>query len=187
MTSRVLLVLSALLVFAAPAVAQTGSVTDETDAVVPGATVQLTGPSVEKVQFTNTAGEFRFQNVPPGTYQLSVTLSGFTDVTLDQVVVADEEVSVSPIQLTIAGIGETVVVSASRAESVGAAPPPPLTRSRAAYFTSPMTSAASGHRSVGHSCLSGLSLTSCQLPVLLRTHLTWTDLNRYHVGQSARA
>lgn len=121
MTSRVLLVLSALLVFAAPAVAQTGSVTgvvtDETDAVVPGATVQLTGPSVEEVQFTDAAGEFRFQNVPPGTYQLSVTLSGFTDVTLDQVVVADEEVSVSPIQLTIAGIGETVVVSASRAES----------------------------------------------------------------------
>ena len=90
---------------------------DETDAVVPGATVQLTGPSVEEVQFTDAAGEFWFQNVPPGTYQLSVTLSGFTDVTLDQVVVADAEVSVSPIQLTIAGIGETVVVSASRAES----------------------------------------------------------------------
>lgn len=121
MKLRLVFMLIVVLALAVPAHAQTGSVvgvvTDETGAIVPGARVQLTGASIEEVQFTEGTGEFRFESVPPGTYQLVVSISGFMDAIRDQVVVVDAEVSVSPIQLVIASIGETVVVSASRAES----------------------------------------------------------------------
>ena len=39
---------------------------------------------------------------------------------------------------------------------------------RAAHFTSPMTSASAGQGRVGHSCVSGLSLTSCHASRRLR-------------------
>jgi outer membrane receptor for ferrienterochelin and colicins len=104
----------------APAMAQgvvvSGTVVDESGARVPGATVTLTGPPGRETRVTNAAGEYQFVSVVPGDYQVSAASSGFAS---DQTAVAvgATPVMVPPLTLTIASLGETVVVSASRSES----------------------------------------------------------------------
>jgi hypothetical protein len=57
----------------------TGTVTDNSGAVVPGVTVDLTGSAtgVKTQTATNAAGAYSFPNLQPGTYQLTFTKSGF--------------------------------------------------------------------------------------------------------------
>jgi outer membrane receptor protein involved in Fe transport len=118
--SRILFVFALFLVLSAPVYAQTGiisgSVTDESGGVVPGAAVTLTGPRSQTTT-TGPTGEYRFANLPAGTYQISVLLSGFAPATRDNILVSSGEVTVPSITLVLAGIGEVVVVSASRVES----------------------------------------------------------------------
>src|SRR5262245_51421577 len=56
-----------------------GTITDSTGAVVPGASVTLTntGTGVANTAPTNGSGNFVFLNVQPGTYELAVELQGF--------------------------------------------------------------------------------------------------------------
>lgn len=121
MTHRFLGILGALLILAVPASAQTGSIAgtivDESRAVVPGATVTLTGPSVRQTTTTGATGDYRFGNLAPGTYQISIMLSGFAPATRENIVVSSAEVAVPSIMLSLAGVGEVVVVSASKVES----------------------------------------------------------------------
>ena len=121
MRQRLVWALGAFLMFAVPAYGQTGSVTgtvvDPSGGVVPGANVTLAGPSGRRSTTTGTAGEYRFTNVSAGTYEVSVVISGFTSVNRGNVVVANGPVTVPAIALAVAGIGETVVVSASKVES----------------------------------------------------------------------
>jgi hypothetical protein len=60
-----------------------GTVVDNTNAVVPGATVTITQASTGAVRTTktNNVGYYIFQNVQPGTYTVSVTMQGFTTAT----------------------------------------------------------------------------------------------------------
>jgi Ca-activated chloride channel family protein len=56
-----------------------GVVLDRTGAAVEGATVQLRGVArIERSALTNARGEFRFEEVAFGTYELHVTRAGFT-------------------------------------------------------------------------------------------------------------
>jgi Ca-activated chloride channel family protein len=56
-----------------------GVVLDRAGAAVEGATVQLRGlPRIERSAVTNARGEFRFEEVAFGTYELHVTRAGFT-------------------------------------------------------------------------------------------------------------
>ena len=61
-----------------------GQVKDETGATLPGASV--TALSVErgfsKSTTTDSTGRFRFSEMQPGRYNVTVTLSGFSTVTL---------------------------------------------------------------------------------------------------------
>lgn len=59
-----------------------GTVKDNTGAVVPNARVVVKGPSLvgNKELTTNGSGYFRFANLPPGAYTLSVTATGFSTV-----------------------------------------------------------------------------------------------------------
>jgi outer membrane receptor protein involved in Fe transport len=69
----------------APAFAQrttgaiVGTVTDETGAILPGVTVTIKGDAIVGAQtdVTNERGFYRFAALPPGTYTLTYTLSGF--------------------------------------------------------------------------------------------------------------
>ena len=121
MTRWSILTVITILALTTPARAQTssvaGSALDETGTAVPGVTVVLTGPSSRDMKITGGAGGYRFENVPPGTYQLSVSFSGFSEATRDNIVVGTEDVTVPPIELSIAPIGEVLVVSASRSET----------------------------------------------------------------------
>jgi outer membrane receptor protein involved in Fe transport len=60
-----------------------GTVTDASEAVLPGATVTLKGPAIVGVQtsVTNEKGLYRFVALPPGAYTLDVAMSGFAPLT----------------------------------------------------------------------------------------------------------
>ncbi|HEV7499437.1 MAG TPA: carboxypeptidase-like regulatory domain-containing protein, partial [Vicinamibacteria bacterium] len=70
-------VLGLVLAGALPAQAQSkaggtvsGTVTDESGGVLPGANVQLTGPGINRFQTTGTAGTYTFATVPAGAYRV---------------------------------------------------------------------------------------------------------------------
>src|SRR6184192_1336490 len=90
-----------------------GTIADTSGAVVPGATVVLTGPGGQTT-VSDAQGGYSFRNVAQGTYQITATLPGFAPVTRNDVNVASANVEVP--RLTLA-LGETVVVSASRIDT----------------------------------------------------------------------
>jgi hypothetical protein len=57
----------------------TGTVTDDQDEILPGATVEITGPSIMGTRsvVTSGRGSFVFLNVTPGTLKLTASLPGF--------------------------------------------------------------------------------------------------------------
>src|SRR4051812_44510815 len=76
----VLLILAAPFVLAQETTAGIqGTVKDSSGGVVPKATVEVTSPSLIGVKTADTdqAGYFRFVNLPPGTYTLTVKATGF--------------------------------------------------------------------------------------------------------------
>ncbi|MBI2834369.1 MAG: TonB-dependent receptor [Acidobacteria bacterium] len=111
-----------VLVSAAPAFAQTGSVSgtvaDESGGVVPGATVTLSGPAGREVVTSGAQGDYRFENVAPSTYEVTATLTGFAPATAQNIAVGAGNVDVPQLVLTLAQLGETVVVSASKQDSI---------------------------------------------------------------------
>jgi hypothetical protein len=61
----------------------TGTVTDGTGAVLPGTTVTLQSPDLvggAQTANANERGVYRFSDLPPGTYQMTATLTGFQTV-----------------------------------------------------------------------------------------------------------
>src|SRR2546421_456703 len=118
--TRLLFALGMALALAAPAQAQTGSLSgtiiDESGAVIPGATVTLAGPTHAST-VSGSRGEYSFKNLPEGNYQLTATLVGFSQATLGNVAVGRSPVEVPPIKLTIAKLSDIVVVSASKSDT----------------------------------------------------------------------
>src|SRR2546426_8787634 len=102
------------------AVAQTsmggvsGTVTDPTGAVVPGATVTLVNQAtnVRSERSTNRAGFFTFVNVRPGRYVLTVELSGFNKAQLTPFTVEVNQTVARNITLQVGAATETVEVTA---------------------------------------------------------------------------
>jgi len=91
-----------------------GTVTDQSGAVVPGAQVtaveSATNTSYKTV--SSSAGEFSFANIPLGSYTVSVTASGFKSEKVDKVPVTAGATYSLPIKLAVASAGETVEVTA---------------------------------------------------------------------------
>ena len=98
-----------------------GVVRDSTGGVMPDVRVSLNGPSGVTAATTSASGEYRFQSLRPGSYDLSASRAGFLDA-FRQVTVA----SGTPLQidLTLEPMHvERTVVTASRFEqSLLAAP-----------------------------------------------------------------
>lgn len=117
---RVLLALVLACALAAPAAAQTavvsGTVIDQSGAAVPGATVALAGASGLASTTSGAAGDYAFRNVASGTYRLTATLVGFAQATLADLAVGGSNVAVPALTLKLAGLNDTVVVSASKSE-----------------------------------------------------------------------
>ncbi len=87
----------------------TGTVTDPSGAVIPGATVTLksTDTGVSQTTTTNDSGTYRFALQKPGRYTVSVSQSGFaaaskaTEVAVGQVTHADVKLSVTETSTTV--------------------------------------------------------------------------------------
>jgi len=116
-----LMTLSLVLCFATSVFAQRtsgdieGKVTDPNGAVVPNVSITVTGVSVgfSRTVQSNSDGEFRIQQIPSGTYQITTAAtSGFAASTVDNISVAIEKVTVVNVKLGITS-STTVDVTAS--------------------------------------------------------------------------
>ena len=95
----------------------TGSVVDQTGLVLSGTTVTLRGDGVPRTVYSDERGDFELSGgIAPGTYTLTVSLTGFSDATVNDVVVSDGVVVLPEVVLQLASFGDTVVVTASRNE-----------------------------------------------------------------------
>ena len=92
-----------------------GSVEDPSGGVVANAQVKATDTATgaEHSTVTTSGGEFTFQDIPLGTYQVTVTASGFSKATFDKVPVTAGSVYTLPVKLSLGGEATTVEVSAA--------------------------------------------------------------------------
>ena len=91
-----------------------GTVRDASGAVLPGVTVEAASPVlIEKVRtaVTDGSGQYRIENLPPGTYSVTYTLPGFTTVKRDGVEVSGSGVLTINSDMRVGGIQETITVT----------------------------------------------------------------------------
>jgi hypothetical protein len=115
---RVLFLLVVAGLFATDALAQTGNirgvVTDETGAVLPGATVVIRSEAIiggSREQVTNELGVYRFVSIPIGTYDVEASLASFETKRIEAVRVALNATASVDIALKLSTITETVTVT----------------------------------------------------------------------------
>ena len=91
----------------------TGTVLDQTDAALPGATVTATNTATNAVRSTTTDGQGRFTipALPPGTYTVVCELTGFTTEKAEHVTLTLGEWRMLEFNLRVAGTTEEVRVS----------------------------------------------------------------------------
>lgn len=91
-----------------------GTVTDQSGAVVPGAQVTAveTATNTALKAISSTAGEYAFTNLPLGDYSVTVTANGFSTVKVSKVTVSAGISYTLPVKLTVATSAQTVEVTA---------------------------------------------------------------------------
>ncbi len=91
----------------------TGTVKDQTGAIVPNATVLLTAQSGMTTQkTTGNDGSFTFPLLPAGTYSLSVEATGFSKAVLNDIKVDVTQTTTAPVVLQVGQTSSTVAVNA---------------------------------------------------------------------------
>jgi hypothetical protein len=117
----VLFALTAILAGSAPGFAQTfrgginGTVTDSTGAALPGAKVTATevGTAAVRETVASAAGEFLFNDLPVGAYNIKAEASGFETEQINGVQVLAGKMYTLPVKLSIARQATTVQVAAN--------------------------------------------------------------------------
>src|SRR5688572_8704598 len=117
---RHVLVLLALLVVASPLAAQertgsiAGTVKDSSGAILPGAIVEATSPSLVGTQaaVADGQGNYRFPALTPGVYEITATLQGFTVVKVPDARLAIGQALKIDLALAVATLTESVTVTA---------------------------------------------------------------------------
>src|ERR1043166_8961687 len=104
-----------------------GVVKDASGAVLPGVTVEAASPVlIEKVRaaVTDGSGQYRVINLPPGTYTVTFSLTGFSTVRQERVDVSlgitsqvNGELKVGAVAETITVTGETPIVDVQTASA----------------------------------------------------------------------
>jgi hypothetical protein len=115
-----LVVLALLLVCALPAAAQTatarveGIVTDNTGAVLPGATVTATntGTNATRIDVSNTTGSYTLPALPVGSYNISIDLSGFRPQVTPITLTVNQTARID-FKMQLGGVSESLVVTAA--------------------------------------------------------------------------
>ncbi|MEO8198659.1 MAG: carboxypeptidase-like regulatory domain-containing protein, partial [Thermoanaerobaculia bacterium] len=98
--------------------ALTGTVTDDSGASVPGASVEVSSPALiggTRVATTDESGRFRFPEVAPGLYVAVVSLEGFQTVRVEGITLVTGATHDIPVKLGVAAVSETLVVTADAA------------------------------------------------------------------------
>jgi hypothetical protein len=93
-----------------------GTVRDSSSAVVPGATVTVRGPSLQRESASTTSaadGAYRLPLLPPGAYEVTVELQGFATQTRRNVEVAVNQQTTLDVTMSVAGVAEAVTVSSA--------------------------------------------------------------------------
>ena len=112
----------ALLLFACAVFAQTtgtatvvGTVTDNTGAVVPAATVNIVNTETQFVSNgeTNAEGAYYVPNLNPGTYRITIQAQGFKRYVREGVILRTSEQPRIDVQLEVGAVTETINVEAS--------------------------------------------------------------------------
>jgi hypothetical protein len=114
---RILIVAAWSIVIPASAFAQAtlaGVVRDPSDAVLPGATVEASSDAlIEKTRraVTDDTGQYRITELPPGIYEITYTLNGFTTVRREGVEVTGSGVIAINVEMRIGNVTETLTVT----------------------------------------------------------------------------
>jgi Carboxypeptidase regulatory-like domain/TonB dependent receptor len=110
------------LAVAAPVAAQvlygslTGTVHDSVGAVIPGVSVKLrnAGTAQEFTEQTNDAGGYTFSTLPPGTYDLTISATGFRGLTRRDVAITVNVVRREDVTLELGQVSESITVEAGQ-------------------------------------------------------------------------
>jgi iron complex outermembrane recepter protein len=93
-----------------------GEVKDTTGAVLPGVTVEAASPALtEKVRtaVTDGSGRYRIESLPPGSYTVTFSLTGFVPLKREDLIVSGSGVITVDVALTVAA-AETITVTPRR-------------------------------------------------------------------------
>ena len=97
-----------------------GTVSDPTNALIPGVAVTATntGTSITSTVLTNDSGAYNFVSLPPGPYKLTATLQGFQTATVTNVSLGVSEVQRFNIVLKLGSAAGTTVDVAVDASTI---------------------------------------------------------------------
>ncbi len=90
-----------------------GTVRDPSGAVVSNAAIELTGSSLggKKTLTTDNSGYYRFANLPPGTYAVTVKASGFSELKREGIVIEVGHLPTLDLALAVGAAGTVVEVT----------------------------------------------------------------------------
>src|SRR4030095_8219054 len=90
-----------------------GYVKDQQGGVLPGVTVTATSPALlaPVVAVSDTAGYYRVNNLPPGTYALSAELTGFAGYKREGILMRAGSTFSVDIEMTLSSVQESVTVT----------------------------------------------------------------------------
>jgi Carboxypeptidase regulatory-like domain len=91
-----------------------GTVTDQSNAAVPGASVKLTNVAtgVSLTTTTNTSGQYTFPTVTAGTYHVDVIKQGFKNASVEGVIVDIAKSYLVNVVMQVGGVNQSVTVEA---------------------------------------------------------------------------
>jgi hypothetical protein len=91
-----------------------GTVRDTSGAVLPGVTIEASSPAlITKVRtgVTDETGQYRIPDLPPGTYKVSFTLSGFATVVREGVELSGGGVMTIGAEMRVGSVAESITVT----------------------------------------------------------------------------
>src|SRR5215471_8350219 len=114
--ARAVFVLASLFVVLMPSVAHAqgaiaGQVKDVSGAVLPGVTVEAASPVlIEKTRtvVSDGAGNYRIENLRPGSYSVTFTLTGFSTVKRNNVEVSGSASTTTDALMRVGAVAETI-------------------------------------------------------------------------------
>src|SRR5262245_65104718 len=113
---KAVVVLGALMLLPAGVFAQAsivGTVKDASGAVLPGVTVEASSPAlIEKTRSvtSNSVGQYSIEDLRPGTYTVTFSLSGFTTIKREGIQLAGAFIATVNADLKVGGVAETITV-----------------------------------------------------------------------------